>query len=366
MQDEIDEEYIFTMVIYSILFLGRFLEALIIEIHVYKFFFLESQNDRICSFNEHLIAGVRENKCILVGFAVLTTYLVIHSLAVPVFGIFLEIQAGKSIDCDAYTYYGYYSIYWILDIFRYIYDIGVRLFMVMAMIVASRIWTKPWADSGNEWSVFHSDHHTIIELEIMEDSEKSDRDDNSTKPCEFKEPETYSDYMQDKKKINQSHHEMAEDYLQRGYKVGKIYDIFRTWFILPWILFIISSYLDSDDILRFWMDGSDDAVRYTTSNISYLVFNVSQVILLTVPFLCSKRMNAYHSTYLSQLQEEQLTKHTTASRMALASMQKITKNNSYDFTPYIWGTGINIHLDDPLTNIFLFISIFYAVVGILF
>ncbi len=336
------------MIIYSSLFIGRFLEALIVEIFAYNFFFVQSKVN-IREFGEHCIKGVKKNKCIVFGFIFLTIYISIHSLSVPGLGIALEIRHGKGVDCHTYPYY-IYTLYWILDTIRYLYDIGVRLSMLLATIAIGRFWTEPKRNENAE----DADKRN----ENAEDPDK--RNENAEDPD--KEPETYSDYLQDRRIVNWDHKERSQDYSQRGSKVETISEIFQTWFILPWIMFFIGSSLDTDHILQSWMDGPSGDGKYDFSEISYMVYNFNQLFLLLLPFLCSKKINTHHSKYIYRSRKKQLDVHKSASRMALASIQKIEKDDHFDFVPRIWGTSIKIRVDDPLYIIFLLVSIFFTVI----
>ncbi len=93
-----------------------------------------------------------------------------------------------------------------------------------------------------------------------------------------------------------------------------------------------------------------------------MIYNFSQLFMLTLPFLLSYQMNAYHYNYISRSRQQQLAKHKTASRMALASINKIEKENHYDFVPQIWCTGIEVPVENPLYILFLLIRIFFTVV----
>ena len=61
-----------------------------------------------------------------------------HSLSIPALGIALEIRTGRATDCESYVY-EYHTVYWILDTIRYMYDVGIRLFIVLAMLAIGLI-----------------------------------------------------------------------------------------------------------------------------------------------------------------------------------------------------------------------------------
>lgn len=95
---------------------------------------------------------------------------------------------------------------------------------------------------------------------------------------------------------------------------------------------------------------------------TYMVYILNQLILLTVPYLCSKKMNAYHSNYITQ-SNQQLQMYATDSRKAFASMTKIKKDDSLDFTPRIWGTNVKIDVEHPFYIAMLLISLFFRAIS---
>jgi hypothetical protein len=143
--------------------------------------------------------------------------------------------------------------------------------------------------------------------------------------------------------------------------VERILEIFQTWFPIPWLLYFIGTSLDTDHILKAWKDGSSEEGHYEFSEISYMVYNFNQLFFLTITFLCSKMMNTYHRKYFANLRSDQLTKFKTASRMAMASMNKIEKDEHFDFVPRIWGTSIKVPVESSLYIVTMLLGIFFAV-----
>ena len=316
-------EQVFTMVVYGMLFIGRFLEALIIEIHIYKFLFGKSTFG-VYKFKEMFIEELKRRRWIAWLVFIMTTYMSIHSLSIPALGIALEIQHGTGVNCDAYVY-EHHVVYWMPDVIRYIYDISIRVFLMLATIVVNKIWL---------YDEEESDSHT-------------------------KEPETYSEYLQDRAVTNEDHKSRTDDYIGRGGKVEVISEIFQTWFIIPWVLFFIGSSLETDYILKSWTDKTKNG-KYSFPEVVYLIYNLNQLVLLTLPYICAKIMHTRHHKYFTKLRQKQLLKYKTASRMAFARIQKIEKEVHFDFTPRIWGTSIKISIDDPFYVILLLLGIFFT------
>ena len=326
---EIDKEkYKFTMVVYNLLFIGRFVEILILQKHIYNFFV------KCSMFEAHRF----KNLCtkglgtrITAGFVVLSVYMFVHSLSVPALGIVLEVSAGKGVKCEPYVY-EYHTAYWILDIFRYIYDVIVRLFMVLATLAVGSIW-------------------------------------NSKSPTETfppssprREPTTRRDYLADRDDVNQSYIEKWKEYIRRGKEVERILDMFQVWFILPWLLYFVSSSLNTEYILRVWKEDASRSGRYDLSRVVYMIYSFNQLLLLSVPYLCARTMNAYHLTYIHDSRESLMKPHETASRMALVYLNRLEQKECYNFTPHLGGTSIKITVENPIYTIFLLVVFFFAAV----
>lgn len=321
------QQYLFTMVVYSTLFIGRWIETLIIHIHIYKFFFSQSTITPD-TFKQLCNEGLQRNYVIKVLLVTLMMYMLIHSGSIPILGMILEIQHGQDINCKDYVY-EHHVVYWILDIVRYLSDVAIRILMVLATIVIGELWCAPAAE---------------------------DTDDTAEK-----EPDTYIEYLQDRDETNKDHKMRTKKYAEIGSQVERILEIFQTWFPIPWLLYFTSTSLNTDHILKAWKDGSSGEGHYDFSEISYMVYNFNQLSLLTIAFLCSKKMNTYHRNYFVQSRHEQLKKFKTASRMAMASMNKIEKDEHFDFVPRVWGTSIKVPVESSLYIVTMLVGIFFTV-----
>ena len=324
------------------LFIGRFLEGLILQIQIYKFFFSHhdrtdpnffSHHDRMDpnDFMRLCFKGLTQNKWTASCFVFLSMYMLAHSLSVPALGIALEIRTGRETDCRPYVY-EYHTVYWILDVFRYLYDVAIRLLMVLAMLAIGCIW---------------------------------DEDEHIRDEDEGKEPESYREYLEDRVAASKDYSKRWKLYIKKGERVKHILEIFKPWFVLPWILFFISSSLSTDQILQSWNDSSSSNGKYNFAEASYMVYNFNQLFLLALPYLCSKMMNMNHSSYVYSTRIQQLGAQKTASRAAFAHMSKIEEEGSFHFVPRVWGTSIKIELNSPLYIILLLLGIFFTFVDAL-
>ena len=379
----VGQEYVFTMTVYSLLFIGRWTEALIIHIHIYKFFFCQSTLP-LLEFVQLCVQKLAKSRCLSALFIILTLYMFLHCLSVPVLGIVLEIKNGRESNCEGYIY-EYHTVYWILDVVRYLHDVVIRLMMLLATMVIGTIWSEE-SETETEAEASNKEPGTQgpgagtqgpgagtqgpgagtqgpgAGTQGPGAGTQGSGTGTGTQKSGTHEPRNYMEYLADRDIACKDHKLRSQTYISKGSMVERIQEIFETWFIIPWVLYFIGSSLNSDHILRSWSDESSGDSQYDLSEVSYMVYNFNQLFLLTFAFLCSKKMNTHHTNYFMQSRSEQLAKHTTASRMALASMNKIEKEEHFDFVPRIWGSSIKIEVDNPLYVVFLLISIFFTVI----
>lgn len=349
------------MVMYNMLFLGRLVESLILQFHIYKFFFKRSFSD-IRKFKDLCIKGLTREKRIT--FVILSIYMLAHCLSIPALGIALEIRTGTGSNCKPYVY-EYHTVYWILDIFRYIYDVAVRLFMVLATLAVGSIWSEDKEESMLTEGTTQSDHDPPPEEPPeREDAveEPSDPPGTQSDPPPPEEPKTYSDYLKDRQIVSLDHTERWEDYTQRGNRAKCILEVFQVWFILPWLLYFISSSLNTDYILRSWKEDMSSDGHFEFSKMVYMVYSFNQLFLLSLPYVCSRTMNAYHHDYIFNSRKQQMESQKTASRMALAYLNKIEQEEHFNFVPHLGGTSIQILVGNPLYTIFLLVGFLFTVV----
>lgn len=324
------QSYIVTMVAYSTVYIGRIIENLVLMIHIYKF--LKSSRTEVNDFIQSCIAGLQSKKT-NATVAFVSNAVGLSSISVIALGVVLELTEARKSNCK-HSYRYYTMTIWLLDIIRYLYDVTIRMFMMLATIAVGVIWSKD------------------VSIPVVI---------NETRTTE---PSNHKEYLEDKMVTSLDYTARREDYIQRGEKVKNILEIFQAWFILPWILFFVSSSLDNSEIIKLWKDGpTDDDGQYSWQEATYMVYILNQLILLTVAYLCSKKMNAYHSNYITRSRNQQLQKYPTDSRKTFASMTKIKKDDSLDFTPRIWGTNVKIDVENPFYIAMLLISLFFRAIS---
>jgi hypothetical protein len=322
-------EYIFTTVTYSPLLLLRFVETLILQIHVYKFLFVDCTSSEVHEFTELCIISLKQKTWITKGcFCLLFIFMLPHALSIPAIGIVLEI---KHSGCKS----EFFLLLWIMDIIRFLYDVLARMLLVLATMAVGHIWSENRRDKAQE--------------------------DEDAVPCP-EVPTSYAVYLEDRKIASQDHSKRSLEYIMKGRKVERIHNIFQTWFILPWVFFFIASSLKTDQIISSWRDTPSVDGEYDLTDLSYMNYDISQLFLLLLPYLCSKKMNTHHHKYVTASRKQQLSIHKRASRKAFAHLNKIEKEEHFDFVPRIWGTSIKVPVENPMYILFLVIQLFFTVV----
>ena len=167
----------------------------------------------------------------------------------------------------------------------------------------------------------------------------------------------------DWKVVSEDFKQRAINYSNTGNRVLLVQDLFQTWFILPWIVYLMASSLKTYNILRPWnLDGDGNSPPTDIPQLYYLLYNVNQFITLLIPFLCAKKINTYHQKYYKLMRETQLKKFwDEPSRLSLARQLYIEKNENFDFVPHIWGTQVSINVSSPLYIILLLAGLFLSV-----
>ena len=218
----VGQQYVFTMVMYSTVYIGRWLEALTIHIHIYRFLFKQStitlqRFNKLCKDGLRLTTTEGAKRSLLLVISIIC--MLILSELIPFLGMTLEVQSGQEMDCEDYVY-EYHVVYWLLDIIRYLHDVAIRTLMVLATIVIGQLWCNDGLES----------------IKDLEDETEN-------------EPNDYADYLKDRNETNKDHEMRTREYAQAGEKVECILEIFQNWFLILWVLYFIGASLDADHII---------------------------------------------------------------------------------------------------------------------
>ena len=89
----------------------------------------------------------------------------------------------------------------------------------------------------------------------------------------------------DWKLVSKDCQERAKEYNNIGKQVEEIQELFQTWFIIPWVIYVIAASLKPYNILRPWQTNEDGNDPINIPQIYYLLYSINQVITLLIPYL---------------------------------------------------------------------------------
>lgn len=146
-------------------------------------------------------------------------------------------------------------------------------------------------------------------------------------------------------------------YSKIGKQVKEINELFQTWFVLPWVIYLIVSSLKAYNILRPWASDSDGVTPASNiPQIYYLLYNLNQFVTLLIPYLYAKKINTYHHKYYKRMRNLQLVRFKDRLSFAGQLLEK-----RYGFLPRILGTSITISIGSPLYVVILLAGIFLSI-----
>jgi len=267
-------------------------------------------------------------------FLLLMPTLLLLSISIPILGIVIELQYTQRMHCKRHNS-GIFIAYCGFNIGRYLLASCVRLAMAVASIEVGRIWS---ADSLE----YDTDAMEDIENNII--------------------------FLRDWKASSKIHAELSQRYDECGKKSQQVGEIFKTWFIIPWITFFIATSIKTKNVLSPWLQVEEEKEvdKEVLPAVYYMMYNIFQVISLLVAYISALKMNTHHETYYYTLRKQQMNTYDSRSRQALARILHMEKKEQYDFIPHVAFTHIQIHMDSPLYVIFLLLGVFFTICGALY
>ena len=212
-------------------------------------------------------------------------------LSVPAVGIALELNKQCE-DSLAVVY----IVYCVVNFFRYTWAFLVRAGMVFATFAVREIWTNNTPVSG-------------------------------------------------------STDQLYKIYEGKGENVQKVAGIFQTWFLFPWIIFFIASSLECKNVLRVWNGDREEILPLPLAY--YLLYNINQIMLLLIPYLCGLKMDYYHHKFYKR-------------HVSCQTERLIQEDDDYNFVPCVWGLDIKVKMNSVIYSLFLLLGIFFTLCGTLF
>lgn len=166
------------------------------------------------------------------------------------------------------------------------------------------------------------------------------------------------------------HREYLNQYVAITEMVTPIYKIFRSFFVLQWIIHLFGLFSHIAHLLRPWIRHGQVINADTlivTHQIYQFLFILFDGLALVIAHICALKMNSYLRRYIREVQKKQLTKaedsnlQYSLTHLFLIKNESVSKSN---FTPRIPGTGLSISINSPSFVVSIVLSTF-ALIGAL-
>ena len=148
-----------------------------------------------------------------------------------------------------------------------------------------------------------------------------------------------------------------------GKEVMEFNNLFKYWFIIPWLAYVLISSLKTATALQPWTLPSEDTSPFSV--IYYGLYNFNQIFTLLVTLYFAKRSNYQHNKYVRKLRSIQLSSAINNTELSFAQQLPVEKKD-YDFIPRIWKTNISVEIDNSLYTVSALSGIFISIVRSLF
>ena len=247
-------------------------------------------------------------RVLLILFLVLS---IVLGLTIPAVGTAVEFSHGKREGCGVSIAFSFY-IYCFLNVFRYAWAFNVRAAMVIATLTVKKIWEEVYAEQPDNGV-------TAIRL----------------------------------------HAKLTDGYVEAGERVKRINEVFQTWFLFPWVIFFIASSVGARNTVAIW--GEDENKVENLPMIYLLLYNMNQILLLLIPYMCGRKINHCNRLCIIKIQDMQLKRTWDDQFRAQQRQMLIQKEEIYDFVPRVWGLGFKVKMNSLIYIIFLLLGIFFTV-----
>ena len=326
---------VFTSAMYGICALLRLTEYLLLVKGVYTFLSANSHFDKkeIWRILKHVWS--KRDIFWLFVLLFLVPVLLLLSVAIPIVGIVIEVQYSQITQCKDHNQ-SVFIAYCVFNFGRYLFASFTRLTMAFAAIEVGRIWSV---------AVFESPAHE----------------------AKVEQPNQTERILEDWNVCSNKFDELSQNYHQRGKKCQIICEIFKAWFIVPWITYFIATSIKTTNVLSPWLKDEQEiqVEKRLLPAIYYIMYNIFQLIALLVGYLCGLKINAYHHVYYASMRRAQRNAFNSSSRRAFAHIIRTQKIEQYDFIPHVAYAYLKIPMDNPLYMLFLLLGIFFTVGGAL-
>ena len=134
---------------------------------------------------------------------------------------------------------------------------------------------------------------------------------------------------------------------------------FRHGFSFHGLYFFIASSVDAKNTVAIWDEDKDKVENLPM--IYLLLYNINQILLLLIPYMCGRKINHYNRLCVIKIQDIQL-KHTWSDRFrAEQRTMLIQREEMFDFVPRVWGLGFKVKMNSLIYIVFLLLGIFLTI-----
>jgi hypothetical protein len=172
------------------------------------------------------------------------------------------------------------------------------------------------------------------------------------------------------KVVCERHRKYLNEYAAIAKHVTPIYKIFRSFFVLQWIIHLFGLFSHIAHLIRPWIRYGQ-VINADTLIVTHQIYQFQFILFdglaLIISHICALKMNSYLRRYIREVQGKQLAEakgsnvQYSLTHLFLIQNKSVSKSN---FTPRIPGTGLSISINNPSFVVSIVLSTF-ALIGAL-
>ena len=326
-REDVYRKRIIVMLLYFICSILRCIQYGTLGHGVYNFLYSSSAIPFTTS-DMQMIRNEWKNRGLCCGI-VMGSVMLLLSLSIPLVGILMEIKYTDLHDCE-YDF-NVFIMYCTVNTIRYLLDTTTLLTLLMATFAVRRIWFPDKIDC----------------LDVILQNDTVSEEQNS---------------------VAIDHHKVLTYlYTRKGQLMERIVKIFDSWFLLPWITYLIAASLEATSILHPWK--SHNKVPSALPTIYYALYNSNAIAQIFAAYILARLMDSYQHRYHNLMRKEQLRAAELVGPVVLhlARTLHIEEEERYKFMArFIACTNIRVQLRNPMLVIAMFLGVLVTVSGSLY
>ena len=330
-----EEGYVFVMTILGIKSLIRCFEYFVLVAYTFGFLVQRIRSGQTADGSGSAEPTERKDK-ILCGlkkkFWLIILVKTILAFSIPTVGVWQQHEfSKKNFSNCSFNYPQIYYGYSVLNYLQYFFEIVVCMKFMKVFCKTHSLWEEGYN-----------------ELSIIDESTTSSASDKIVKSWNL---------------ASQKFKNWYTSYEKVGKEVMELNNLFKYWFIIPWLAYVLISSLKTATALQPWTLPSEDPSAFSV--IYYGLYNFNQIFTLLVILYFAKRSNYQHNQYVRQLRSIQLSSAINNTELSFAQQLPVEKRD-YDFIPRIWKTNISVEIDNSLYTFSALSGIFFSIARSLF